>query len=60
MVNLDRYVETCNSVNDLCNGGCVPNKTEDLTMLVFNMTTVITWSKIFTKHMSSKCECEFD
>ena len=34
-VNLDRCVGRCNTVNDLSNGACVPNKTEDLNVHVF-------------------------
>ena len=29
-VKLDRFVGSCNTVNDLSNKVCVPNKTEDL------------------------------
>ena len=28
-VKLSRCVESCNTLNDLCNKVCVPNKTED-------------------------------
>ena len=28
-VKLDRYVESCNTLNDLSHKVCVPNKTED-------------------------------
>ena len=34
-VKLDKCVGSCNNLNDLFNGVCVPNKTED----VFNMIT---------------------
>ena len=36
-VNLDRCMESCNSLNDLFNKVCVPNKTEHLNLSVFNM-----------------------
>ena len=29
VVKLDRYVESCNTLNDLSNKVCVPYKTED-------------------------------
>ena len=34
------YLGSCNTVNDLSNKVCVPNKTEDLNLTAFNM---ITW-----------------
>ena len=36
-VNLDRCVGICNTLNDLSNKVCVPNKTEDLNL------SVLTW-----------------
>ena len=38
-VNLDRRTGSCNTLNDLSNRACVPNKTEYLTLSVFNMVT---------------------
>ena len=38
-VKLDRCVGSCNTLNDLYNKVCVPNKTEDLNLSVFNMFT---------------------
>ena len=38
-VKLDRCVRICNTLNDLSNKVCVPNKTEDLNISVFNMIT---------------------
>ena len=40
-VKLDRCVRICNTLNDLSNKVCVPNKTEDLNVSVFNMITNI-------------------
>ena len=37
---------------------CVPNKTEDLNLSVFNMITGINESKTLTKNIS--CECKFN
>ena len=59
-VKLDRSVGRCNTLNDLSNKVCVPNKTEDLNLSVFNMITGINESKILTKHISCKCKCRFD
>ena len=57
---LDRCVGSCNNLNDLSNKVCVPNKTEDLNLNVFNMITGINESKRLTKHISCKCKCRFD
>ena len=38
-VKLDRCVGCWNIINDLSNNACVPNKTEDLNISVFNMIT---------------------
>ena len=55
-VKLDRCAGTCNTLNDLSNKVCVPNKTEDLDLSMFNMITAIDEAKTLTKHMS--CECK--
>ena len=59
-VNLDRYVGSCNTLNDLSKRICVPNKKEDLNLNVFNIITGVNVSKILTKHISCKFECKFD
>ena len=38
---------------------CLPNKTEDLNLNVFNMIAGINESKKITKHISCKCERKF-
>ena len=38
-VKVDRCVGSSNILNDLSNKVCVPNKTEDLNLSVFNMMT---------------------
>ena len=40
-VKLDRYVGSCNTLNDLSNKICIPNKAEDLNLSVFIMITGI-------------------
>ena len=40
-VKLDKCVGSCNTLNDLSNKVCVPNKTEDLNLSMFNMITGI-------------------
>ena len=59
-VKLDKCVESCNTLNDLFNKVCVPNKTEDLNLSMFTMITGINESKILTKHISCKCKCKSD
>ena len=59
-VNLDRCVGSCNTLNGLSNKLCVPNKTEELNLGVFNMITGIKESKTLTKHISCECKCRFD
>ena len=59
-VKLDRYSESCNTSNDLSIKICVPNKTEDLNLSVFNMITGINESKTLTKHISCECKCKFE
>ena len=39
-VKLDICAGSCNTINNLSNKVCVPNKTEDLDLSMFNM---ITW-----------------
>ena len=57
-VKLDRCVASCNTLNDLSNKLCVPNKTEDLNLIMFNMITGINKEKTLTKHMLCECKCK--
>ena len=59
-VKLDRWIESCNTLNDLSNNVCVPNKTEDLNLSVINMITGINESKTLAKHILCECKCRFD
>ena len=59
-VNLDRRMGSCNILSDLSNRVCVPNKTENLKLSVFDMITGINETKILTKHISCECKCKFD
>ena len=45
-VKLDRCIGSCNTLNDLSNQVCVPNKTENLNPSMFNIITGINESKI--------------
>ena len=57
VVKLDRCIGSCNTVNNLSNKVCVPNKTEDLNVCIFNMIIGINELKTLTKHISRKCKC---
>ena len=50
-VKLDRCVGSCNTLNDLSNKVCVPNKTEDLNLNAFNIIEGVNESKTFTKYI---------
>ena len=58
-VKLDRCVGSCNTLNDLSNKVCIPNKTEDLNLSVFNMIIAINESKNL-KGISCKCKRELN
>ena len=58
-VKLDRCFGSCNTINDLSNKVCIPNKTGDLNLSIFNMIVGINQSKTLTKHISCKCKCKF-
>ena len=58
-VKLDRCVGSCNTTNDLSKKVCIPNKTEDLNLSVFNIITEINESKALTEHISCECKCRF-
>ena len=59
-VKLDRCVGSYNNLNELSNKVCVPNKTEDLNVHVFNMITEKNELKILTKDKSCEGKCKFD
>ena len=59
-VKLDKCVESCNTLNDLSNKFCAPNKTEHLNLNVSNLITGIKESKTLIKHISCNCKCKFD
>ena len=59
-LNLDRFVGSYNTLNDLSNKVWVPNKTKDLILSIYNIITGINESKTLTKHISCKCKCRFD
>ena len=50
-VKLDICVGSCNTLKDLSDKVCVPNKTKDLNLSIFNMITRINESKTLTKQL---------
>ena len=61
MVNLDGCNNgSCKSLDDPFGIICVPNRTEDLNLEVFNTVTRINEWKTLRKHISCKCKCKFD
>ena len=56
----DECVGSCNTLDDLSNKVCVPNKTEEFDIHVFNMLTGKNESKFLTKDISCKCKFKFD
>ena len=56
-VNSGRCVWSCNTLNNLSNKVCVPNKAEDLNPSVFNMITGINESNTLAKHTSTEYKC---
>ena len=59
-VKLSECVGRCNTLNDLSNNVCYPNKTEDLNIHVFNMVPGKNELKVLTKNVSCECKCKFD
>ena len=59
-VNLDRCFGSCNTLNNLPNKVCVPNKTEDLNLSVLNKITRISEWKTSPEHVSCECKCKCD
>ena len=49
-----------NALHELSNKVCIPNKTENLNLSMFNMITGIDEFKTLTKHISCECKCKFD
>ena len=56
MISLDKCSGSCSSVDDLSIKLCVPSKTKDINVKVFNMTTNKYEAKTIVKHISCKCK----
>ena len=61
-IKLDRFLESCNSLNDLSNKVCAPKKPRRFQhdLDIFNKITGINELKTSTKHISWKWKCKFD
>ena len=59
-VKLDRCIASSKTLNNLSNKLCVPNKTEDLNLSVFNMFKGINESKTLINHISYEYRGKFD
>ena len=59
-VMLDRFAGSYDTLNELSNKVCFPNKTEDLNLSVLIMTTGVYESKTLTKPLLRECKCRFD
>ena len=53
-------VGSCNIPNDLSDKVCLPNKTKDLNLSMFNIITGMNESKTLIKHISRECKCKLD
>ena len=60
IVKLYRFLGSCDTLNDLSNKVCVPNKTEGLILSMLNMITGINEQKTLTEHISCECKFKFD
>ena len=58
--NLDSYVGSCNTRKDISNKVRIPNKTEDLNLIIFNIITGINELETLTKHIPSEYKCRLD
>ena len=58
IVNLDRFIGSCNTLDDPYDKISVQNKMEYVILSVFNMTARIIVSKTLTKYISCTCKCK--
>ena len=58
-VELDRRVGSYNTLTDLSNKVCIPNRAEDLNLNAFNMVTQTNELTALAKHIY-KCKYRFD
>ena len=56
----DQCSRDCNAVDDLSRKICVPSKTKDIHVKVFNLKTKANEANTFVKHISCNCKCKFN
>ena len=59
-VELNRFVGSCSTLNDLSNKVSIPYKIESLNLSVFIIITRINESKTLTKHIPCQCKYKHD
>ena len=60
VISLDKYVGSCNSVDGLSTKICVPSKTKDVNVKLFNMLTNRNETRAILKHFSCDFKCKFN
>ena len=60
MVSLDKCSGSCYSVDKLSMRICIPSKTKEVDVKVFNMKTNRNEAKLLVKHISCDCKCKFN
>ena len=60
MTSLDKCSGSCNAVYDLSTKICVPSKTKDVDVKVFDTITRVYEAKTLIKHLLCDCKCKFN
>ena len=60
MISLDKCNGSCNTFTEISIRVCIPNKTENVNLNVFNFITRKNESKTFEKYLSYECNCKLD
>ena len=60
MTSLNKFSESCNSVDDLSTKLYVPSKTKDRNIKVFNVITNKNKAKSMVKRILCGCKCSFN
>ena len=60
MISLDKCDGICDTFDDLSMKVCVPSKTKDLNVTVFNMVKRMNEPKTLVKNISGGCKCKFN
>ena len=60
MISLDKCIGSCNAVDDLSMKTCLPSKTKDENVKVFDMIIRIHGAKALIKHITHNSKCKFN